>query len=167
MRSVTALSPPPPVICSPAAVHCACYRWLWFQPIITLLLNNLKWGGGKSQRCQGRRKMDASVLSDAHRESERLETWNFAPVLVLLPVEILRVCLQPFVCVFCSQQSGSSFAFQLLADLCLCLCRRVNLWLCVSHKTMRTQTGWRRWQTGVNIYHQWQSWFLCPNRMWQ
>lgn len=39
------------------------YRWLWFQAIIGLPLNNWKRGGGKSQRCQGGRKMDASVLS--------------------------------------------------------------------------------------------------------
>lgn len=41
----------------------------------------------------------------------------------------LWVCVRPYVCVVHAKQSGSSFACQLLADLCLCLCRHVNLWI--------------------------------------
>ena len=51
------------VIFNPAAMHYTGYRRLWFQAIIALPLNNWKRGGGKSQRCQDGRKMDASVLN--------------------------------------------------------------------------------------------------------
>lgn len=152
--------PPPPVICSPAAVHYACYRWLWFQPIITLLLNNLKWGGGKSQRCQGRRKMDASVLSDPHRELEPRPTW------------ILPQCTCYFlwrICGFVGMSAALCMCFLFPAvrqQICIPILGRFvfvfvrtrksvdqkrlkDLWLCVSHKTTRTQTEWRSDKVGA------------------